>query len=195
MNNDNNNNNYNILYININFYIIIINVNIFFIDFNTMPDQEIYKLITKKELTEEELKALEPIIEPETDIKNNPITATELINKIKEFPEGKSSYASYRDNDPNHTVNPAWEKEYFKGEPTYTTYCSWKGTLDYIFLMNDNDFKYEKDHNTDITFNPSYLNVTKNLNIPDCKDLEPGLPNLRFPSDHICIMNEIDIYH
>jgi len=161
-----------------------------------MPDQEIYKLITKKELTEEELKALEPIIEPEAVINNNPITATELINKIKEFPEGKSSYASYRDNDPNHTINPAWEKgkEYFKGEPTYTTYCSWKGTLDYIFLMDDNNFSYEKENNTDITFKPSYLNVTKNLNIPNCEDLEPGLPNLRFPSDHICIMDEIEIY-
>jgi len=164
-------------------------------DFNTSPDQELYKLLTQHNLNEKDYKNLEPVFEG--DIKNNSIPVSELIKKIKEFPMGKSSYASYRDNDLHHTINPSWKnKEYFKGEPTYTTYCSWKGTLDYIFLMDDNDFNYNKNNkNQDVTLNPTYLTVTKNLNIPECKVLEPGLPNLSFPSDHICIMNEIDIYH
>ncbi|OUM65672.1 hypothetical protein PIROE2DRAFT_7255, partial [Piromyces sp. E2] len=164
-------------------------------DFNTSPDQEIYKLITKQELNEEELKELEPKIEPEIEIKNNPLTATELIERIKKFPLGKSSYSSYRDNDPNHTINPNWKKgeEFFKGEPTYTTYCGWKGTLDYEFLMDDNEFKFDE-KSKDVTFNPTYTKVTKNLNVPESSVLEPGLPNLSFPSDHICIMSEIEFY-
>ncbi|ORX51425.1 Endonuclease/exonuclease/phosphatase [Piromyces finnis] len=164
-------------------------------DFNTSPDQEIYKLITKQELNKEELKELEPKIESETEIKDNPLTSTILIEEIKKFPKGKSSYSSYRDNDPSHTINPNWKKghEFFKGEPTYTTYCGWKGTLDYEFIMDDNDFKFNQENN-DISFNPTYLKVTKNLNVPKSDILEPGLPNLNFPSDHICIMSEIELY-
>ncbi|ORX64066.1 hypothetical protein BCR32DRAFT_298229 [Anaeromyces robustus] len=170
-------------------------------DFNTSPDQKLYKIITQHNLKEEDYKDLEPVVEDYNKEKEIPVS--EFIEKINEFPIGKSSYSSYRDNDPQHTINPSWEKdkEYYKGEPTYTTYCTWKGTLDYIFLMDDNDFNYKNneknndENQNNITLNPTYLTVTKNLNIPECKVLEPGLPNLSFPSDHICIMNEIDIYH
>jgi len=168
-------------------------------DYNTSPDQPLYKLITKHELTKEECEELEPIIAEGAELTSNPLPASYLIKKIKEFPIGKSSYASYRDNDSSHTINPNWKdgKEYFKGEPTYTTYCAWKGTLDYVFLMDDNEFKYSEDTNDnkfDASFQPTYLTVAKNLNIPKSDLLEPGLPNLSYPSDHICLMNEIEIY-
>jgi mRNA deadenylase 3'-5' endonuclease subunit Ccr4 len=170
-------------------------------DFNTTPDQALYKLITEHKLTESECQDLEPIIENDVKVTSDLLSTTYLIEKIKEFPIGKSSYGSYRDNDPNHTINPNWNNkiEYFKGEPTYTTYCTWKGTLDYVFLMDDNKFKYNdkniSENFKDISFQPTYLTVRKNLNIPNSNLLEPGLPNLSYPSDHIGLMNEIDIFH
>lgn len=65
--------------------------------------------------------------------------------------------------------------------------------------MDDNKFKYNdkniSENFKDISFQPTYLTVRKNLNIPNSNLLEPGLPNLNYPSDHICLMNEIDIFH
>ncbi|ORY26923.1 hypothetical protein LY90DRAFT_705995 [Neocallimastix californiae] len=141
-------------------------------DFNTTPDQALYKLITEHKLTESECQDLEPIIENDVKVTSDLLSTTYLIEKIKEFPIG---------------------------EPTYTTYCTWKGTLDYVFLMDDNKFKYNdkniSENFKDISFQPTYLTVRKNLNIPNSNLLEPGLPNLSYPSDHICLMNEIDIFH
>lgn len=122
---------------------------------------------------------------------------------LKIFPKCISCYSSYRENDPNHSINPDWElgKEPYDNEPTYTTFCNWKGTLDYIFLLNDNNFNYptknenNESHSNQDNFLATYMLVNKILKIPNVEYLEPGLPNMEFPSDHIPIMSEIDLFN
>ncbi|KAJ3130525.1 hypothetical protein HK098_000090 [Nowakowskiella sp. JEL0407] len=110
-----------------------------------------------------------------------------MLSKFETYPKLYSSYEKYREIDVEHIVNPDWEVdketgkviEHWEGEPSYTNYGIWKGTLDYIFFTRDNP---------DLN-----IKVTGLLNIPKLEQLKPAIPNDVFPSDHISVMAEIEI--
>ncbi|PVV05153.1 hypothetical protein BB560_000331 [Smittium megazygosporum] len=94
-----------------------------------------------------------------------------------------SSYGNYAQYDSTHLVShhdpPLWI-----GEPQFTNYTNWKGTLDYIFIHSPSD----------TNFYPS-LSLRQNqlLLIPDKKHLHPGLPNDYFSSDHLSLISVFDL--
>ncbi|PVU87882.1 hypothetical protein BB559_005849 [Furculomyces boomerangus] len=89
----------------------------------------------------------------------------------------KSLYGAYSDVDPSHSSNDKWQ-----GEPLYTNYTKWKGTLDYIMTLARTD-----QENTSF-----FLEHQDILSLPPQKHLEPGLPNNNFSSDHISLLAEIN---
>ncbi|KAJ1547204.1 RNA exonuclease ngl2 [Nowakowskiella sp. JEL0078] len=169
-------------------------------DLNTCPNDALYWLITKKELTSELLEQMKPknwvhvsksvppnpTIQAEKDPENpvNLVSASLLLESFKSYPKFKSSYANYRDHDHSHTINPDWFnaegicEEHWAGEPSYTNFGIWKGTLDYIFYSND--------------FPGVNCSVVKLLEIPKEDVLKPAIPNNIFPSDHISVMTELE---
>ncbi|KAJ2777933.1 RNA exonuclease ngl2 [Coemansia javaensis] len=80
-----------------------------------------------------------------------------------------SCYGNYAALDPAYAT-PQWE-----GEPVYTNYAAWKGTLDYIF------------------FSPGRgIAVRDVLSLPPESQLKPGLPNETFSSDHVALVARFD---
>jgi len=195
-----------------------------------VPSDATYQLLTKTgDLTEDQLLHLTPNIDVESDYSNtspdiiSPLTLNSLISKIKEYPPLRSVYSTYRSTDPNHSRNPNWfpDLDPYEGEPTYTNYTEWKGTLDYIFYLdqyynyiynrintvmnresgekiiemeNENRKDNEIETNNYIEIeNGIDVEVLKILEIPKIEFLEPGLPNDVFGSDHVCLMSEIKL--
>ena len=121
---------------------------------------------------------------------------TDLIQifSSSRYPHLASAYASYTSHDLSHSsmlssdLSSPWT-----GEPRYTNYSSWKGTLDYIFYAHDDKtetLKDDDDMNDTVIkskFNHS-IDVLQVLKIPDANSLEPGIPNEVHPSDHVPIM-------
>ncbi|KAJ3390238.1 hypothetical protein HDU84_007808 [Entophlyctis sp. JEL0112] len=166
-------------------------------DFNTTPLDTLYRVLTSASaLTEDEISTLNPV--PMTKpSRSNPedtklcevqqnlptandvmLTPTFLVDSVRRNGIFKSAYARYRDIDimhPNISSSGTWD-----GEPSFTKIDEWRGTLDYIMFR-----ECPADGN-----NVGKLDVGRLLKIPDPEWLEPGLPNLRFPSDHLPIMAE-----
>jgi mRNA deadenylase 3'-5' endonuclease subunit Ccr4 len=94
-----------------------------------------------------------------------------LLEGCAKLPQLVSTYASYTDLDKGHKRTEDWA-----GEPSYTTYGEWSGTLDYLFLLAEE----------------RTLGVKRILKIPSLPDVQPGLPNEWFPSDHVCTMAEYE---
>ena len=92
------------------------------------------------------------------------------------FPPYISAYSTYS------KIVPEYQATLWDGEPKYTNYTNWKGTLDYIFIQRDVD-------------NRSLLevNVSKVLSLPTEHEMEPGLPNDSFSSDHVFLMTRLDL--
>ncbi|KAJ1985218.1 RNA exonuclease ngl2 [Dimargaris verticillata] len=104
-------------------------------------------------------------------------------------------------------------------EPPYTTYCQFVGTLDYIFYTADPQSIVAESplaakfpgRNRIILNRPvgdmdteplapvdpwwKQCRPTKILEIPAPSTLEPGIPNARFGSDHLCLLTELKITH
>ncbi|KAJ2083140.1 RNA exonuclease ngl2 [Coemansia sp. RSA 988] len=81
-----------------------------------------------------------------------------------------SCYATYAD------LDPSYRTDQWQGEPIYTNYTNWKGTLDYILFTSG-----------------SCLSLRSVLSLPSETQLKPGLPNDIFPSDHISLVAQFDI--
>ncbi|KAJ2770995.1 RNA exonuclease ngl2 [Coemansia nantahalensis] len=81
-----------------------------------------------------------------------------------------SSYGTYADLDPSYAT-PQW-----KGEPIYTNYAKWKGTLDYIFYSAGRG-----------------ISVRHVLSLPPAGQMKPGLPNETFSSDHVSLLSRFDV--
>ena len=91
------------------------------------------------------------------------------------------------------------------GEPSFTNYTLWKGTLDYIFWMIDFDqdplqnvktvsetLKEEKT----LSLHPKdqiWVRFLRVLTLPSVGNCLPGLPNSTFPSDHLALMAEVEL--
>ncbi|KAJ2790731.1 RNA exonuclease ngl2, partial [Coemansia guatemalensis] len=99
----------------------------------------------------------------EEQLKRDLARVDRLVATIqKESEPFTSCYATYAD------LDLSYRTEQWKGEPIYTNYTNWKGTLDYIL------------------FTPAAgLSLRSVLSLPPETKLKPGLPNDVFPSDHI----------
>ncbi|KAJ2795156.1 RNA exonuclease ngl2 [Coemansia furcata] len=77
----------------------------------------------------------------------------------------RSCYSTYAD------LDASYRTEQWVGEPIYTNYAKWKGTLDYIFYRPGQG-----------------LDVHDIMSLPAEGRLKPGLPNERFASDHVSLL-------
>ncbi|CAG8505590.1 3881_t:CDS:2 [Ambispora gerdemannii] len=103
---------------------------------------------------------------------------SELLSQFSKIPKSVSLYAKYY-----KQVEQENSETMIFGEPKFTCYGHWfKGTLDYIFMMNDDENLFKN------------IKVTKILKMPEEKEFFPALPNLKFNSDHLCLMVEFNIW-
>ncbi|KAJ1788003.1 RNA exonuclease ngl2 [Coemansia sp. RSA 2399] len=93
-----------------------------------------------------------------------------LVSAIqRDYKPLRSCYGTYAD------LDSSYRTEQWQGEPIFTNYTEWKGTLDYIFFAPD-----------------SGISLREVLSLPEEKHLKPGLPNDAFPSDHISLIARFD---
>ncbi|KAJ2554266.1 RNA exonuclease ngl2 [Coemansia sp. RSA 1933] len=93
-----------------------------------------------------------------------------LVSTIqRDYTPLRSCYGTYADLDSTYLT------EQWQGEPIFTNYTDWKGTLDYIFFVPD-----------------SGIYLREVLSLPEEKHLKPGLPNDTFPSDHVSLVARFD---
>lgn len=97
----------------------------------------------------------------------------QFLSDAKKYPLLHSVYRNYTDLVP---VKPC---EFWSGEPPYTNYTTWKGTLDYIFIF---PIKKEVEE-------AKSLELIGVLEIPpeELLSKQTALPSDIFPSDHISI--------
>ncbi|KAJ2067269.1 RNA exonuclease ngl2, partial [Coemansia sp. RSA 2337] len=81
----------------------------------------------------------------------------------------RSCYSTYAD------LDASYRTEQWVGEPIYTNYAKWKGTLDYIFYRPGQG-----------------LDVRDVMSLPAEGRMKPGLPNVTFPSDHVALLARFD---
>jgi hypothetical protein len=124
---------------------------------------------SRREITEDEeipdnIETAAPPPKP-TDADDSGLFPIEALQEmISGYPALKSVYSSYGKIDENSVQ--------IYGEPKFTHYGTFfKGTLDYIFIAADGK-----------------LECKELLKLPSEKDMEPGLPNGLFGSDHVPLM-------
>ncbi|KAI8049283.1 Endonuclease/exonuclease/phosphatase [Syncephalis plumigaleata] len=154
-------------------------------DFNSIPTSPLYRLITGKPLEPDNHKELEVIPTSYVVNENANVVApsahpnpdqvefkpyTEFVNDYEEMPPCRSAYADYT------TLHPELASTEWKGEARFTNYAVWKGTLDYIMQVMDEESKNVK--------------LLQLLRLPNEDMCKPGLPNRVYSSDHLCIMAE-----
>ncbi|KAJ3170504.1 hypothetical protein HDU87_008739 [Geranomyces variabilis] len=167
-------------------------------DWNSTPDDGVYKTLTKQHLSPSDLASLEPgqyvssssKPQPATEPKENeapagephlllvnPAPLSRILDSFPTLPRLRSAYATYRPEG---------------GEPLFTNYTNWKGTLDYVFLCEPDNVDIRLEARA--TKKNYKVSFTKILELPDATHLEPGLPNSDFASDHVCLMAEVCIH-
>ncbi|KAJ2457593.1 RNA exonuclease ngl2 [Coemansia sp. RSA 2424] len=113
----------------------------------------------RRKLEEEERQA-------EADFVRDQERVQRLVKHIQaENAPLRSCYSTYAD------LDVAYRTEQWPGEPVFTNYAKWKGTLDYIF------------------FRPGQgLHAQAVMSLPAERHMKPGLPNETFPSDHVALL-------
>jgi mRNA deadenylase 3'-5' endonuclease subunit Ccr4 len=162
-------------------------------DFNTCPNDPPYALLTGQVLPDhlrdqlhhvpadhfKKKKAVDALVEglQGIDVQEFPthlMPVHDLVDLVGTYPRCKSVYADY------DTLHPEMLAERWPGEPAYTNYTVWKGTLDYIFMVEQDTSKGRY----------GGIELERVLKLPPPSALQPGLPNEVYGSDHLCIMAE-----
>ncbi|KAJ2787866.1 RNA exonuclease ngl2 [Coemansia interrupta] len=127
-------------------------------------DAETDELRRKRRRLEKEAQRAEELLQNDT---RRVQTLVETFQKS--FQPMRSCYGTYADLDPSYRTTQ-WD-----GEPIFTNYTAWKGTLDYIF------------------YTPQCgLEVRQVMSLPTVDSMKPGLPNEVFGSDHVSILARFD---
>jgi mRNA deadenylase 3'-5' endonuclease subunit Ccr4 len=157
-----------------------------------LPTEKLYSLLTAHHIHDEsEYIKYEP--SPDTNQPNNTTDATKdvqsteessptvhaMVSKLISYPRFCSAYSVYQKVTTDYETIPGND---WTGEPAFTNYTEFKGTLDYIFT--------ETVEGTNGAGRQVVPCLTRLLKIPSSNFLEPGLPNWNFPSDHIPIVAE-----
>ncbi|KAJ2365476.1 RNA exonuclease ngl2, partial [Coemansia sp. RSA 2610] len=115
-------------------------------------------------------KLEEEVRKAETTLQHDMERVGRLVDALQsEFPPMRSCYDTYAD------LDPSYRTEQWAGEPIYTNYSLWKGTLDYIF------------------YSPAGLSTREVLSLPVEEQLKPGIPNDTFASDHVALVARFDL--
>ncbi|KAJ2400299.1 RNA exonuclease ngl2 [Coemansia sp. RSA 2559] len=142
---------------------------------NTVPLPRSYADIAASPFDEESARVKRIKLEEqerrlEDQMKIDAERVQKLVSTIqKEFKPLRSCYSTYAD------LDSSYHTEKWQGEPIFTNYTEWKGTLDYIFFAPD-----------------SGISLREVLSLPEEKHLKPGLPNDALPSDHISLIARFD---
>ncbi|KAI8812049.1 Endonuclease/exonuclease/phosphatase [Cladochytrium replicatum] len=164
-------------------------------DFNSDPSGAIYRILTRQgPLTPKQLEKLRPVLQhqpseaddaattpiapPEPPTVSDESLVTDLVSEFDPFPRFASAYSTYAILDPNH--RPEWDPS--STEPQFTVFGKWKGTLDYLYFCDD------AGGDSSGGLSSGRLNVESVLSIPSAQELEPGIPNRQYPSDHVAVM-------
>lgn len=110
-------------------------------------------------------------MDEESKVKLGLLSPQALLDRMASLPRATSAYGQYVDVDTEASNDWA-----VSGEPRWTNYTEWKGTLDYIFQVALEGIE------------PLVLQGL--LKLPTEDMLLPGLPNDQWGSDHLCLMAE-----
>ncbi|KAJ3197645.1 Glucose-repressible alcohol dehydrogenase transcriptional effector [Irineochytrium annulatum] len=162
-------------------------------DFNITPDSAIYRKLTSRTLTPEDIRLIHPspyelglerdanaeslegIAPPASPVLptiEEKLTVDGMLTALGDITRLESAYARYQAMDSNHV--PGWERSVWEGEPFYTNFGVYRGTLDYI--MHE----------------PGPVRLRAITALMAKEELEPGLPNAHFPSDHLPLIAAFD---
>lgn len=143
-----------------------------------------YKLLTRQLPLSEELIATCNVVEHPGSIRNGeqelvgtvPFkdhSPTYLMDQIISYPPLYSLYSNYESmlGDRYEVANE--RGRLWNGEPSFTTFAQWKGTLDYIFVVQAET-------------GPKLVGSELKL-LPLAADLLPSIPNEKFGSDHVML--------
>lgn len=164
----------------------------FMVDRPGMKSERLLKFLTPKDHNDGDRNSLTKIVnegvngwkhnnrnpESELDFKRLDEVA-KILEHANNFPLCKSLYGNYTTLVPeSKDASARWE-----GEPSFTSYALWKGTIDYVFL-----FPTRKEENSSPSMVPKAIRA-----LPSAKELEPliGLPNDKFGSDHLYLQAEL----
>ncbi|RKP14692.1 hypothetical protein BJ684DRAFT_14984 [Piptocephalis cylindrospora] len=111
----------------------------------------------------------EALMDEEDKKKLKLISPQALLDRMASLPRATSAYGRYVEMDP--AASNDWS---VSGEPRWTNYTEWKGTLDYIFQVENENAKS--------------LVLESVLQLPTEDIMRPGLPNDQWGSDHLCLM-------
>ncbi|KAI8820729.1 Endonuclease/exonuclease/phosphatase [Fimicolochytrium jonesii] len=187
-------------------------------DFNTLPNDGLYRALTKQPLTVQQIADLEPLttsspppanpapVSPPspTSPPSDP-TPSQILTNLSHLPTLHSAYSTYRAIHPTHPgYSPVLSPDAANtadhasaqvewDEPPYTNYAAWKGTLDYIFLVGEGGGGAEEGAGGE-GIGETRVEVESVLEIPPPALLEPGLPNDHFGSDHVALMAKVTLY-
>ena len=117
-------------------------------------------------LIEAKIKSSELDINRQERLKLSKDLYEELYSSKLEFKSVYSTYTFY---------DPSYKSIYWEGEPKFTTYSLYKGTLDYILYSYNSN-------NSGLSLIPEQI-----LELPSESDLDTGIPNRIYPSDHISL--------
>ncbi|KAJ1678070.1 RNA exonuclease ngl2 [Spiromyces aspiralis] len=158
---------------------------------NNGGDSDDSRTIKRKKL--EMLEHMEQRLEEQLRLDTQKVAKLVEAYQTKTTPFA-SAYSTYAQ------LVPEYKADKWDGEPKYTNYTGWKGTLDYIFVQKEQFAFTDKATGLDgwpikITDGRLKARVRQVLSLPSTDEMEPGLPNKSFSSDHVSLMARIDLFY
>ncbi|KAJ1963476.1 RNA exonuclease ngl2 [Dipsacomyces acuminosporus] len=132
------------------------------------------------------------ILEEEKLVEEQLQEDTERVNRLVDamqtnFPPMKSSYSTYAE------IDASYRTDQWQGEPIYTNYAKWKGTLDYIFYTPHAPYLHADTAAKACNGAKPNLSVREVLSLPPESSMKPGLPNETFASDHVSLVARFEL--
>ena len=162
----------------------------YYLTTNNIPIDNLNKFLTPADHNDPDMNSLTKVVsegvngwkhrnrEPESQEDFNRLEeVSKILESSKNFPPMKSLYSDYRELMKDRVT---YNETRWVGEPPFTSYATWKGVIDYIFVWPVRDEKKKS------------LIPTKIREIPPEEFIKElvGLPNDFYASDHFYIQAE-----
>lgn len=161
-------------------------------DFNATPNDPLYQAISCADrsalsFNDEDMANLTSIpsdyFPNSTEIitygfPSNLLSPTDLVRRFADLPVCTSAYKDYmtiEGANVHQNTRMINGEEVVTNEPRATSYTVWRGTLDYLWTLDNR------------------IQLEGILNLPEEELLKPGLPNRNFGSDHMCLIARFSI--
>ncbi|KAJ3111871.1 Ribonuclease H2 subunit A [Phlyctochytrium bullatum] len=158
-------------------------------DYNVLPTEPIYQILTSRlPLTDAQLSVMHATDLEITGLSPQDVNAErsvpEMLKLLEKIPVLHSAYSQYQSWDAEHKAfngDALWT-----GEPFYTNYSEFKGTLDYIMTSED------------AVEGKGSVSLQHVLSLPAMEHLEPEQPTtsseLKTPGDAITLLSQTESY-